>query len=81
MIGATGKTRVFAYCHPVDMRKGFEGLAALAREELGRDPLDGAMYLFTNRRRIRAKVLSFDGSGLWVFTNGSNERGLSRCGP
>ena len=67
MIGATGKTRVFAYCQPVDMRKGFEGLAALVREDLGRDPLDGAMYLFTNRRRTRAKVLSFDGSGLWVF--------------
>lgn len=67
MIGSTSKTRVFAYCQPVDMRKGFEGLSALVREDLGRDPLDGAMYLFTNRRRTRAKVLSFDGSGLWVF--------------
>ena len=67
MIGANGRTRVFAYCAPVDMRKGFEGLSALVREQLGRDPLDGALYLFTNKTRTRAKVLSFDGSGLWVY--------------
>ncbi len=67
MIGATSRTRVFAYCAPVDMRKGFEGLSALVREQLGRDPLDGALYLFTNKTRTRAKVLSFDGTGLWVY--------------
>lgn len=67
MIGVEGRTRVFAYCAPVDMRKGFEGLSALVREQLGRDPLDGALYLFTNKTRTRAKVLSFDGSGLWVY--------------
>lgn len=67
MIGTTGRTRVFAYCAPVDMRKGYEGLSALVREQLGRDPLDGALYLFTNKRRTRAKVLCFDGSGLWIY--------------
>lgn len=67
MIGLTGRVRVFAYCAPVDMRKGFEGLSALVREQLGRDPLDGALYLFTNRPRTRAKVLCFDGSGLCVY--------------
>ena len=67
MIGATGRTKVFAYCAPVDMRKGYEGLSALVREQLGRDPLDGALYLFTNKRRTRAKVLCFDGSGLWIY--------------
>lgn len=67
MIGATSRTKVFAYCAPVDMRKGFEGLSALVREQLGRDPLDGALYLFTNKRRTRAKVLSFDGTGLCVY--------------
>lgn len=67
MIGANSRTKVFAYCAPVDMRKGFEGLAGLVREQLGRDPLDGALYLFTNKRRTRAKVLSFDGSGLCIY--------------
>ena len=67
MIGINAKTVVYAFCSPVDMRKGFEGLSALVREELGRDPLDGALYLFANRRRNRAKVLHFDGSGLGVY--------------
>lgn len=68
MIGLSSRTQVYAYCLPVDMRKGFEGLSALVREQLGRDPLDGALYLFTNRRRTRAKVLCFDGSGLCVYS-------------
>ena len=68
MIGALGRVPVFAYCAPVDMRKGFEGLQALVREGLGRNPLDGALYLFTNKPRTRAKVLSFDGSGLCMYS-------------
>lgn len=68
MIARFGRTAVFAYCAPVDMRKGFEGLAALVRDELGKDPLSGALFLFTNRRRSHAKILWFDGSGLCVLS-------------
>jgi transposase len=50
------------------MRKGFEGLSALVRQELGRSPIDGSFYLFTNRRRRRAKVLYYDGTGLLVLS-------------
>lgn len=67
MLGVAGRVQVFAYCRPCDMRKGFEGLSALVRQELGRDPLDGALYLFTNAGRRRARVLHFDGTGLCVF--------------
>jgi transposase len=68
VIGALGRVKVFAYCEPVDMRKGFEGLTALVREQMGRDPLSGALFLFTNRRRSRAKVLHFDGTGLCLLS-------------
>ena len=67
MIGAHGRVPVFAYRRPVDLRKGFEGLSALVREALSQDPLSGALYLFTNRRRTTAKVLHFDGSGLGLY--------------
>jgi transposase len=63
-----GGTRIYAYCAPIDARKGFEGLAALVREEMGKDPLSGALFLFTNRRRSHAKVLWFDGSGMCVLS-------------
>ena len=67
MIGSSRVVRVFAYAGPVDMRKSYEGLGALVRNELGRDLLSGELYLFTNRRRTRAKVLLFDGTGLCIY--------------
>jgi len=66
VIGAHASAPVFAYRRPVDMRKGFESLSALVRD-LGHDPLSGALYLFTNRRRSASKVLHFDGTGLCVY--------------
>lgn len=67
MIGSSRALRVFAYAGPVDMRKSYEGLGALVRNELRRDIMTGELYLFTNRRRSRAKVLLFDGTGLCIY--------------
>jgi hypothetical protein len=39
MIGAMRQVRVWAYGHAVDLRKGFDGLAALVGGDLGQDPL------------------------------------------
>ena len=68
MIGTLGRVKVYAYCMPVDMRNGFEGLSALVRDQLQKDPLSGALFLFSNKTRTRAKVLHFDGSGLCVYS-------------
>ena len=59
--------RVFAHAAPTDLRKGYDGLSALVRESLGRDPTSGDLYLFVSRNRIRAKVLLWDGTGLCLF--------------
>ena len=67
MMGTQSRVPVFAYRRPADLRKGFEGLSALVREALAQDPLSGALYLFTNRRRTTAKVLHFDGTGLGLY--------------
>ena len=68
MIGSTRSVRVFAYTAPVDMRKGFDGLFGLVRRELERDPLSGDMFLFVGRNRRRAKVLTWDGKGLCLYS-------------
>jgi transposase len=59
-------TKIYIAVEAVDMRKGFEGLYGLVRDELGADPLSGHLFLFSNRRRTRLKALVWDGSGLWV---------------
>ncbi len=51
---------------PIDMRRSFDGLEAAVRERL-QSPLSGALFVFWNRRRDRLKVLSFDGTGLWIW--------------
>lgn len=68
MLGSTRVVRVFAYGAPVDMRAGFDGLYGLVRNKLGRDPLNGDLYLFVGRDRKRAKVLMWDGTGLCLFS-------------
>ena len=66
MFGLGPATKIYLGVEAVDMRKGFEGLYGLVRDQLGHDPLSGHLFLFTNRTRTRLKVLVWDGSGLWV---------------
>ncbi len=67
MIGTSRVQRVYAYAEPADLRKGFDGLYGLATNAMGYDVLRGDCFLFVNRRRTRAKVLLWDGTGLCIY--------------
>lgn len=49
------------------MRKGYNGLFALARDVISQNPLSGHLFVFVAKNRKRAKVLFWDGTGLCVF--------------
>ena len=66
MFGFGPATRIYVATGATDMRKGFEGLYGLVRDRLQCDPLSGYVFLFSNARRNRLRLLVFDGSGLWV---------------
>ena len=66
MFGLGAATRIYLAVGSTDMRKGFEGLYGLVRDQLGLDPLSGHLCLFCNKGRNRLKVLFWDGSGLWI---------------
>jgi transposase len=67
VIGSTRQVAVYAYTRPTDMRKGFDGLCALVTQGLRRNPLDGDVFLFVSRDRVRAKTLHWDGTGLCIY--------------
>ncbi len=66
MLGVSPATKIYLGAAAVDMRKGFDGLYGLVRDQLGQDPLSGHLFLFTNRDRTRLKALVWEGSGLWI---------------
>lgn len=61
------RIRVFLYGQPTDMRKSFDGVLTLTRHAMDRDPLDGSLYVFVNRRGAQMRVLYFDRSGFCVW--------------
>ncbi len=52
MIGSTRAIRVFAYADVTDMRKSYNGLEALVRNEHSHDILRGDLCLFVNGQDI-----------------------------
>jgi transposase len=67
MIGLPVGARVWLAVGRTDMRKGFDGLAALAQTTLEEDPFCGHLFVFRGRRGDLVKVLWFDGQGLCLF--------------
>jgi transposase len=68
VFGMGSATRIYLAVGATDLRKGFEGLYGLVRDQLQLEPLSGHVFLFCNKERNRTKVLFWDGSGLWVCT-------------
>lgn len=68
MLALTPATRIFVAVVPVDLRRGFDGLSAYAEAVLEQRVLEGGLFVFTNRRRNRLRLLWFDGTGLWLAT-------------
>ncbi len=62
------QVRVWLYNRPTDMRKSFNGLAALAKNVLEENPLSGQLFVFINRRRNQCKVLYFEPGGYCIWS-------------
>lgn len=67
MIALPAGTKVWLACGVTDMRKGFDGLAALVQLSLREDPFSGQLFVFRGRRGDRVKILWWDGDGLCLF--------------
>ena len=74
MLSPTAHVQIYIAVDAVDMRKGFDGLAAVVRQQLRREPMSGELFVFLNRHRDRVKILYWDRSG-WVIFYKRLERG------
>ncbi len=61
------QVKIWLHAKPTDMRKSFTGLYALAKNQVGEDPLSGHLFVFINRRQTQIKILYFDRSGFCIW--------------
>ena len=78
MISIPSGARIWLACGATDMRKGFDGLAAIVQLQLAEDPFSGQLFVFRGRRGDRVKLLWWDGDGLCLFSKRSSAAFL--CG-
>jgi transposase len=57
MLSFGGSLKIFVAAEPRDLRKSFNGLYGLVSERLGENPRDGSLFVFSNRRGTRLKIL------------------------
>jgi transposase len=57
---------IYVSLEPIDFRKGLDGTIGVCRQQLLKEPLDGALFLFRNRSCTTIRILCFDGQGFWL---------------
>ena len=77
MLSFSSAVRIYLAIDPVDMRKSFDGLYAVAANHLNENPMEGGLFVFSNRRRNRLKILFWDGTGLWVLAKRLEKGGFT----
>lgn len=59
--------RILVARDPIDFRKSIDGLAAVCSVRLAEQPLDGTLFVFTNRRRSALKMLVWTHGGFLML--------------
>lgn len=67
MLSIPGTLKIYVATTPVDFRKSHDGLAAIVEHRMQHDPLSGSLFVFTNKRADRLKLLYWDGDGLVLW--------------
>ncbi len=67
MLNLPPSVQIWLATQPTDLRKSFDSLAELVRQQIRLDPLSGHLFVFRNKRADRLKILYWDEDGyaLW----------------
>ncbi len=74
MLTLPPSVKIWCATIPTDLRRGFDGLAALVRSEVLGDPLSGHLFVFHNKRADRLKILYWDRDGFALWYRQSSHR-------
>ncbi len=68
MLALSPSFPIYLHCEPIDMRKSFDGLYGIIKNDFQRDVRDGGLFMFLNQRRNRIKLLYWDtdGNAIWM---------------
>lgn len=66
MLSLPTSVRIWLATQATDMRKSFDSLAELVRQQLQGDPLSGQLFVFRNKRADRVKLLYWDDDGFVI---------------
>jgi transposase len=67
MLSLPASLRIWLATRPTDLRKSFDTLAELVRQQLQCDPLSGQLFVFRNKRADRIKLLYWDEDGFVII--------------
>lgn len=67
MLALDRQRNYYCYRGAADMRKGFDALCGLVREQFAQDPLSGDIFIFFNRRKTQVKLLSWEQDGYALY--------------
>ena len=68
MLLQSPNVKVWLYTQPTDMRKQFDGLAALAKNKMAGDLRQDQLFVFINRKRTQIKALYYTQGGLCLWS-------------
>ena len=66
MIGVSEATKVYLFAEATDMRRGFDGLSLMVKQQ-GLELFSGHLFVFISKRGDRMKILTWERGGfvLW----------------
>ena len=67
MLSLNTQQRYFLFGSVVDMRKGFDSLCGVVRNEFKMDPLSGDVFIFLSRTKTKIKLLQWQGDGFAIY--------------
>lgn len=67
MIGLDGMVSIYLWTGYIDMRKGINGLVALAESAVARESMGHRLFIFCGKRKTSIKALEMDSDGWWLY--------------